>query len=365
MSLTISLANSIRFRPVDSNPPNFDNTFDGLNTVNNRLINQQYQQRYAGEDVRIQAMSATGDAVTCRAWYNNAWVAIAADSLNTIGDYDYTEFVLDFDKTFIAGCVAFEITDGTDIWVSEPVLCAAYEDNYLKLEWFNFENDFTMDYIHGIVPVMHIEASFAMGQPAGDVTVYSNQGNETKLKELIQRVMIFETFAPDYICEQLTIAMAHDNFFVNDVAFVSAKKAAIEQQGNSNIYKFSAELMQKTVLGLNTHDTGFNPDDGTNDSLIMNTEILNMDGNRVLNIPAGYLLHTITCIWLAGVNFTIIAGTTASDDDLMQAIHPLVTDTPIVASVHHDSPNASVVYFTMSGEAGEVNLYIQLIKNRV
>lgn len=364
MALTIAMANAIRFRPVNEAYRNLDNTFDLDDIVHNKLINNGLLQRYQGDYVTIQAKASTGVAVTCRAWYNNAWVAIASNLLSTLGAFDYTEFPFSF-ETFTAGYVYFEITDGTEIWRSELIECSGIDDDYLKIEWFNQENGFEMNYLSGIVPLMYVFGNMTYAAPGGESVVYDNQGNETKLKEIVQRTVSIECYMQAHVAEQLTLAMAHDRFFINEVEFVSSKKPGFSQEGNSNIYKFTAELVQRNVVGLNTHDVGFDPDGGLIDDFIMNMELLNNSGNAVLNVPAGYLLHTITCIWLSGTNFTIIAGTAASTDDIMEAIHPLVSDPLIVAAIHHDSPDASIVYFTHSGEAGTVNLYIQLIKNRV
>lgn len=369
MALTIALANAIRFRPVNEAYPNIDNTFDLDNEVHNRLINNGLLQRYQDDNVTIQAKSSTGDAVTCRAWYNNAWTDIAASIVITpvIGLFDYTQFILPF-SAFTTGYVYFEITDGTELLRSEVIECGGVDSDYLKIEWFNQDNGFEMNYVGGgIVPLMYVYGNMQLTPPSGESVVYSNQGHETKLKEIVQRTVNLECYVQAYVAEQLALAMAHDRFFINEVEFVTSKKPSFAPEGNSNIYKFTAELVQKNVIGLNTHDVGFDPDSGLTDNFIMNSEILNMTGNSILNIPAGYLLHTITCIWLAGANFTIKAGTSGGADDVMQAIAPIEADNPIVASIHHDNPDASVIFFTMSAGTGSpaVNIYVQLIKNRV
>jgi hypothetical protein len=259
--LTVSAANCIRFRPVDGLVSNFDNTFDLGNTANNKLISALFQQRYPSGQIKIQAMSAHSETVECRAWYEGAFVAVAAvGAVVNIGAYDYTEFTLDFDATFVSGMVEFELFTDTELWRSEPVMCDETDEDYVILEWFNEEMAFTMNYSTDIVPKMHLKANFNMTAPTGDATVYDNQGNETKLKELVQRVFTLDAVVPAYIADQLVIALAHDHFFINDVEFVCNKKPSPTRSGNSNLYELTVDLDQRIAVGLNTHDRGFDVD---------------------------------------------------------------------------------------------------------
>lgn len=360
MSLTVSIANSIRFRPVGGEPFMFNNT------RNNRLLNEGFTPSYPLTEHLIQAQSTTGDVVTCRAWYNNAYTDIAASPVVTLGIYDYTEFALNL--ALFPGDVFFEIISGTEVWRSELITVEPLNDEYLTLEWFNHENAFLMNYQTGIVPSLYVKASMDMAAPAGDVTVYENQGTQTNLKEIVQRVMQFETYVPDYMAELITVAMSHDRFFINEIEYVKAKKPSVEKQGNSNIYKLTAELTQKTVLGLNTHDTGFDVDGGTITTDIMNLQILGASVNHTLEIPAGYMLHSITAIWKEGTNVTLKAGTIALSDDIMESISLSAASANNLIAIHQDNPAVSTIFFTLTADAApvpQIDIHVQLIKNRV
>jgi hypothetical protein len=115
-----------------------------------------------------------------------------------------------------------------------------------------------MDYSTGIVHQMWIDAELVAATPGGEISIFLNQGRATKLKEIVRRVANLECRVPHYIAEQLTLAMAHDRFYVNEIEYTNDKKAPYDRMGNSNLFAFTAELTQRNAVGINTHDTGFN-----------------------------------------------------------------------------------------------------------
>jgi len=234
--------------------------------------------------------------------------------------------------------------------------------NLFKFEWFNVENGFGMDYVmSGMVGKAYIESKLIYGQAAGDSVIFDNQGEEVKLKEIVQRVMMLSCEVPAYLAEQITLWMAHDQFFINDVQYINSKKPTIQQRGNSNIYQLVAELKQTDVIGINTHDTGFDCDTANNYSMILNIPETGIIQDFSEDLPAGYLLHMATLIWTSGTG-TIILGTTAEDDDIftektVSSANPVQT-----VECNHHVLTAQTVYATVTGTV-VFSCNMQLIKN--
>jgi hypothetical protein len=113
-----------------------------------------------------------------------------------------------------------------------------------------------MDYSVGLVHSMQIEAKNWKLSFGGESSIYSNQGEEVKLKETVQRVMLLECELPGYMIEILRLATAHDHFYINEVEYVRKDEPTITQLGTSGMYSFSAKVTQRTIIGLNTHDVG-------------------------------------------------------------------------------------------------------------
>ncbi len=179
------------------------------------------------------------------------WISIA-------GKYDtYT-----IDLSLYAGescyCEVFsEVLDEGKIlgYSSEPFTVGTDLKAY-RFEWTNNDNGFMMDYSAGLTHVMQLTGRGKRLNFAGDSSIYSNQGEDVKLKETVSRVFEIELHVPDYIAELFILATAHDHFYINEIEFVTTKKPTVTQSGNSNMYVLSGEFKQRTVIGLNTHDVG-------------------------------------------------------------------------------------------------------------
>jgi len=256
--INIPIAQSIRFRPINNDLPNFDNTFaadvDGFPYAYTQYVNP--------ETIPIQVV--TPDDNESLAYldliHNGTRTRITGESTSFIGTLKYNTFPVTLASYSSQCCYmeAFlEVDGGGEVlsYRSERFTVLS-QPKYLRLDWFNTENSFQMDYSAGLVHSMWVEAKQGKLQFGGDASIYMNQGEEVKLKETVQRVFLLECEVPYYIAEQMVLAMAHDRFYINSVEFVTDKKATITQLGQSAMYSFSAEVKQKVVVGSNTHDVG-------------------------------------------------------------------------------------------------------------
>jgi len=247
--INIPISQSIRFRPVNSDPANFDNTFD---------TEGRYIQYVSPADLSIQLSRASGSiglvkmyAVEC----NGTETEITDSTDFTISDRVYTTFAVPF-ADFTGKKIYIKVTENSVLTHESESVTVESQPNFLKLNWFNTENSFLTDYSNGLVNEMLVDARMRKLSFGGESSVYSNQGVDVKLKEIVSRLFSFECDVPDYIAEQITLAMAHDRFYMNEIEFVTSKKPTTTQLGTSNMYTFVAELKQKTVVGINTHDVG-------------------------------------------------------------------------------------------------------------
>ena len=256
--INIPIAQSIRFRPINNDLPNFDNTFaadvEGFPYAFTQYVNP--------ETIPIQVV--TPDDNESLAYldliHNGTRTRIVDESTTFIGALKYNTFPVTL-ASFSGQCCymeAFlEVNGGGEVlsYRSERFTVLA-QPKYLRLDWFNSENSFQMDYSAGLVHSMWVEAKQWKLKPGGSSSIYVNQGEEVKLKSIYQRIFLLECEVPYYVAEQMIMATDHDRFYINSIEFVTTEKPTITQLGQSAMYSFSAEVKQKTIVGLNTHDVG-------------------------------------------------------------------------------------------------------------
>jgi len=251
--ITAPISQSIRFRQVNSYPANFDNTFDS---------EFRYTQYVAPENLKVQ-LRRLNDSQAVPALYivecNETETEVTAPETHVVGAAIFYTFTLPL-ASFDTKKLRLKVVE---VWNSAPSEITHYteyftvkEQPFLKLNWFNTENAFTLDYSTGLVNEMWVEAKMHKLSHGGEASVYSNQGVDVKLKEIVSRIFSLETDVPDYIAEQIALALAHDRFYINEIEFVASKKPTLTQLGRSNMYQFVAEVKQKAVIGINTHDVG-------------------------------------------------------------------------------------------------------------
>jgi len=371
--IDVPKSNPILFRPLTGQTsPNFDNTFTDDYTGENRTI-RKFSQVCAEDGWQIQVVTdynAWLDDTNCDIKIIERIAGVDTvigdpPTMTQLGGLYYYTFSI---APVSTGCFKLWVLLNEDTeytheseWIY--IHAAGIEDtqaenaNLFRLEWFNLENGFSLDYVvSGFVGQAHIEGKLILGQPAGDVTVFDNQGEEIKLKEIVQRVMMFTAEVPDYLAEQLILWMAHDEFMINDVKYVTSKKPTIEQKGNSNIYLITAELHQFSVLGINTHDVGFDCDAATLNTMILNQTEVAKTASFTVEAPAGYMLHTVTLVRNTG-SAGIELGITATGDEVFTSTTIDGTDALVTVQTHYALATATTLYFTVTGTVNfDVNL---------
>jgi len=265
--IDVPIAQGFRLRRVDDPTalPNFDNTFDGIETGKSRSI-IPWRQYCNPSDVKIQVVTPDDNENFASLYllHDDTEVLINTSVDTVIGLQKYTTFTIPlatYDGKLCRLKVVQVFNEGNPLFshLSEPFEVAS-QSNYLKLQWFNIENGFLMDYSGELVHELYLDARMDPQPNGGDISVIKNQGKYTKLKEVVNRIFTFSCIVPAYIAEAITLASAHDCFYINEVEFIREKKPSQEPLGNSNLFSYSMELVQKNAIGINTHDTGFNVD---------------------------------------------------------------------------------------------------------
>jgi len=374
--IDIPISNPVRFRPLTGQTePNFDNTFEDDYTGENRT-NKPFAQYVSADGWYLQVVTdynTLDESGNCSVDivenYEGTVNGFGPPVIIEMGGFYYHTFEI---RPMNTGCFKLWCVDGTDYlfeseWLHNPVggiaTLRASNTNLYLVEWYNIENNYGIEYVEsGLVNRAYIEAKLIWGQPAGDSVIFDNQGEEVKLKETVQRVFMLSLDAPAYICEMLTVAMSHDMFFINDMQYINSKKPQVSQIGNSNIYSFNSELKQVAVIGLNTHDTGFDCDASKLLNMILNSTFTGVSTSFTDTAPSGYVLHLLTVLWVSG-DGTLSLGTTAGGTDIFSAENVDSVDNLQTIEVNLPIESTQILYATITGTVS-MTVNFQYLKNR-
>lgn len=377
MGLIISQANSIRFRTVNSDLPNFDNTLLADEKFYNDKI-EEYCQRWLTTDSEPIIMQSDSDTVptviaTKSDQSTETITAVLISSYDTdddsVNDLFFFEAVVDFSLFTLETSIS--VTQGTDEYVSEPLIGdpdlseELTNGESLKIEYYNQDNAFNIDFSTDTVYTIYVKSILKDYEFGGDNSTYDNQDELTKLKETVQRILSFKTlFIPRYIAETLKLASSMDNFVVNDISYVRADQPEITPVESSNFVEFSMALTDKEYLGTNSNDIGFNCDVAPTTAEMVVLTIENASGSETFTIPAGYLVHTLRSQWVSGTSVEIKLGTTVGGDELVYPRNINSVDTDRTTAIHGDIDRDADtdIYATVTG--GVANLDLGLIQNK-
>jgi len=364
----ISVASSIKFREVISGAlPSFDNTFHEDESFQGARLLPYCQKFLTSQTVTIQAKVLTGQTVemSYSEGDGGSWQSMTGETLMISGPvYDYYEIEIDF-STFSSTNVRFlmvtlEEESIEESWMSEMIELVEEDSQLMKADFFNLENAFEVDYSTGIAHTIYVEADMREYKPGGESSVFDNQNEITKIKAEVKRILTFKTEPiPRYLAEMLFTACQHDKLWINDVEFVAEGTPEFDLNGI-----FSVNLTQRNVIGLNTHDIGYNCDS------ILNTETMvlqeeNASGQVSFTVPEGYMIATITGYRTAG-SPVVTAGKTAGGTDIMASL-ALSSGTPLkVKTLNTEISFAgdNTLYCEVTGSGATANIYVLLIKNR-
>jgi len=379
MTMIISQANSMRFRKVNSDLPNFDNTL----TANEKFYNDKietYCQRWNTSDVvtvQIKSDSATVPTVVATLDDNSTASIICVGNTyksryDTNGGSNYNLWFFEFQltmsnyltETFVT------VTQGAEVYKSEPFKGDVEMDSELqngetlKLEYSNNDNAFQIDFSTLITFTLYIKSIIKDYESGGEISIYDNQDEIEKLKETSKRIFSFKSLAiPRYLAETLKLASSMDNMVINDVAFVRVDQPEISPIDGNNFVEFTMAVTDKEYIGVNTHDIGFDCD---NIVISEEMQILSKDGAtgaEVFVVLAGYLVHTLRANWVSGTTVLVKLGTTLGGDELVYEFPVSASILNITVAIHGDINRAAPanIYLTVTGGVADID--IQTLKN--
>lgn len=376
--MIISPLNSIRFRPVDGNLPNYTNTFVADEKFwNDNIFN--FCQKFPNtitQKVQIKSDSDTVPTVIATRADKTQEILTAIEvssyDTNSDGNIDtyYFEFTVDFSillqETYI------EVTQDAEEWKSEPIIGdveiigRVLNGEVYKWEYFNVDNAFQLDFSTGITFEVYIESAFKKYSPQGEKTTYDNQRELTILKATKQRTLEFRTLEmPRYLAELIDLITGVDNLTINDTAYVYEDDSIeVDEVEGSNFVTASVIFVDKEYLGINSSDIGFNCDVAPTDAEMSILTILAASGGETFTIPAGYLVHTLRAKWVSGASVEIKLGESVGTDELVYPFNISSTFIKSTVAIHGDIDRDSDtdIYATVTG--GVAILDLQLIQNK-
>ena len=199
MGAVISQANSIRFKKVDSNLPGFDNTLlANEQFYNDKIVN--YCQRWKSTDTEKVIIKSDSDTIptVIATKLNKTTETITAVLIASYDqDNDSTDdlffFSFDVDFSLFTTETFITVTQGAVVYKSEPIIGDITDEvtigEYLKLEYFNVDNAFQLEFSTGITFSIYIPAILKDYSFGGESSIYDNQDELEKLKETVQRIL--------------------------------------------------------------------------------------------------------------------------------------------------------------------------------
>lgn len=369
----ISVASSIKFYKADGLLPSFDNTQFNDRTDKGVFRHTYRQKLYDDDTVTLQVKVTNGYTIDLYYSLNcyGPWTKLSSGTKEVDGSsYDYWQVTVAM-STFAADSVQFKLMIYNTVptlsqtWYSEPVALLTEDDeDLLQFDFFNVDNANEVDYSTAIAHMLRVEANIREYRAGGSTSVFDNQDEITRINSEIKRIFVLKTEPiPAYLSEMLHVAVKMDKFFVNEVEFVAESEPEIDGAGSMTV--FTCNLTQRSVIGLNTHDIGYDADTTTN-SETMVLQSLAASGQISFTVPEGYLILTITGYRTAG-SPVIKAGTTVGGDDILLGMS-LNATAPIweVAAVPNEiAPTGdATLYVDISGVGAKANIYVLLVKNR-
>ena len=231
--------------------------------------------------------------------------------------------------------------------------------NLKRFEWYCNSNELQCEFpLSGFVGCAWMECKLGFFQPGGDITMFDNLGEDVKIRDVAQRVMKLELEAPAYLCEQFRLWLANDNFYINDVLYTNAKVPTISQIGNSSQYRLEVELVQSTVVGINTHDTGFTC--GATATGIIEVTMTAQNETFTVPIPSGYNLRTISGKHVSGDYSIWDCGYSASATDIFSAQN-FASGDKLSWLIDTDFTSSAELFFTLNSGTATVTFTILLV----
>ncbi len=122
------------------------------------------------------------------------------------------------------------VIDGTDVQFThfkartEPIEVAATHDDHVKVEYWNQDESFELDYATRLRHKLRLEGLLLpLPRHGGERTVHEDSERKLlKLREVVTRIAEFEVGPlPFYLIETLRLALAHDNLYVDGIRYTA------------------------------------------------------------------------------------------------------------------------------------------------
>ena len=369
-TIIVSKCNSIRWAHRDGLLRSMGNQLSCEEVWSNKPP-LNFAHTFFQNDIPLIQVKAGESTTLVLTMYNEAGTATIIPVTET---NDYTEFII-YDYLIALptlGKFRFNAKSTISEWDSEWIEVVETDNvNYRLLQWTNLDpdtNTFEFDYTTATavanVNFARLVIQDLIYSPGGEREIYDNQNEKSIIKANAFTNIMFQTeILPRQICEQLFLAMSHDRFLVNDVAYIVEKLPDIEQAGAG--FFLSAEMTINLSLGLNTHDIGFNCDLMSTPLVIPLSE-LSAIGARTLSATAGYSINQIILEYVSGTTVTVKIGSTVGGDNIMRSKTLTAANTFHEVARNFVTPAgmsaAWLVYLTISG--GLANVYVQTIKSK-
>ena len=271
------------------------------------------------------------------------------------GDYGVIESEIDI-SILTNGKYYLEITgtdsDGSTYTAkSEPFEVVSESCNTLKIEYYNNEPAFGMNYRTGITPSFRVPGRFNAPANFSETEPYTDSGgNRSKISATITKARQLElgnesnpNGVPDWLIEKLNIALDHDFCSINALEVSSENSLPYEFEGNA-LWDNPSAIIHLASSGLrNRHDNGVRdvlpqppPTTPTNlTATVVSSSVIDLAWTRSTSPGVDFQIYE----WSELADFSVITGTSGTG--------ALTTSTSITGL----TPNTTY-YFRIKAGAG-------------
>ena len=365
----LSKANSLRFAHSNGLMPTFDNQLSSDENFGNKSTRVFEHTFFVNDKVLVQVKcgkDASSSHKLTKVYKDGTTDILGYDDATIYTDFNILDYLVDLNDI---ECFYILSEGGDDTWISENinVIESDIDQEYLLQEWTNldptndsFEFDYTTTLAITNVNLMYVKGELLDYTAKSESTIYDNQNEIVKLKSNMYRVLnINLDILPRPVIEKIIIAMQHDVYQLNQVAYVAEEVPEVAMLGSWA--SLSAELTLVDSLGLNTHDIGFDCDSSGGEDMIENKVIIGASGSGSFTVSAGFGITQIIAVRLSGTPLLKI-GESVLGDEIMteQEVEDITPPLTITTNYTANTGTTWIIYYTLT--SGLIDLYIQTMK---
>ena len=381
--ITSSILNPITFKLIGSSWANPWNTLH-FNYLQAGLYVIPYcQPLKLNEKVVLQFCSDSATVPTIKIFDGAAQIGSTINGVlgaTRSGD-EGTRYYYNFEITFTSAHENKEIdlllTQGTDILTSEPCevlnFTTANDRNiYRRIEFSNFDRDDTdlSNYLIDWDCLPDEKLFFYVESVDSELNLkIKNEVLEGALyREIVSGkaetgIILKSGIVPHYIVEKLSAASILDYFSVNEVQYTVDGDLKSEKAGGSTSFQMALNLVRKELLGFNTDNINIENYEAMGIEYIKNELHVNKTGTFDIEVPEGYMLHTLISTHSAtssGNDAVLIAGTTVGGFDLIDNEGGIIEgDGKAYSFLPHTFSDR--IYFSITGTSVLLDIHVQFL----